>query len=102
MAQWIARLGFDMERLRFSLRTAAVLKLREIRGEVQTPPDVVHAIDAALARIRNIAGQPERALPALDTLARRRARTGAGEPDLVAAAATALRDNLPFFKRAAP
>ena len=80
---------------------SAVLRMREIRDEARTPPDVARAIDASLARIKNIASHPERALPALDALSRRLARNGAGEADLVSAAGSALRDNLPFFKLAA-
>ncbi|WP_378941829.1 FUSC family protein [Mesorhizobium sp. ANAO-SY3R2] len=41
---------------------AAALKLREIRDEAMTPPDVARAIDAALGRIRKIASHPERTL----------------------------------------
>lgn len=81
---------------------SAVLQIRKIRDEANTPPDVTRAIDVALARIERIVSQPERAMPALDTLARRLAKRARSEADLVAAASTALRDNLPFFRRAAP
>ncbi|WP_332686714.1 FUSC family protein, partial [Bosea sp. (in: a-proteobacteria)] len=75
----------------------AVLRLRALLREADLAPATSRAIRLALARIGNVAQQPERAARSLERVADRLAETGRGEAASVRAASRELAAHAPFF-----
>ncbi|WP_332699303.1 FUSC family protein, partial [Bosea sp. (in: a-proteobacteria)] len=76
----------------------AVLRLRALLAEADLAPATARAIRLALARIGNVAQQPDQAMEALERLANRLAETGRGEAESVRAASRALAAQTSFFQ----
>lgn len=77
----------------------ALIRLRRIMQAPDASRDLVRCADVALRRASRISHDPVRAQHALRRCARRLARRGRPEAEIVRDAAEALADTLPFFLR---